>query len=87
MILDGIYYPFIHFGRVILYVWSSPPVASLSPTCTLGGTYVLHVSPDATLSIISPKYNLSKTLSPSLWRGCINNTFSRFHRDNSVVAL
>ena len=29
MILDGICYSDIHFGRVILYVWESPPVASL----------------------------------------------------------
>ena len=29
MILDGICYSVIHFGRVIIYVWSSPPVVSL----------------------------------------------------------
>ena len=29
MILDGIWYAVIHFGRAILYVWSSSPVVSL----------------------------------------------------------
>ena len=29
MILDGIYNPVIHFGRVILYVLSSPSVVCL----------------------------------------------------------
>ena len=29
MILDGVCYSDIHFGRVILYVWGSPPVFSV----------------------------------------------------------
>ena len=29
MILDGVCYSDIHVGRVILYVWGSPPVGSL----------------------------------------------------------
>ena len=71
MILDGICYPVIHSGRVILYVWSSPPVVSLSLTSAL--LYLrLLLSPasiDAslstvhgTLSIIRSSYNLFKTL-------------------------
>ena len=34
MILDGVCYPVIHFYRVILYVWRSPFVVSLSLTST-----------------------------------------------------
>ena len=30
LILDGVCYPVIHFCRVILYVWSSPPVVCVS---------------------------------------------------------
>ena len=41
-------------------------------TCTLGRTYILCISPDATLLAKRFLYNLSKTLSPSLWRGCIS---------------
>ena len=44
MVLDGVYYPVIHFCRVILQVWRSPFVVSLSLTYTLGGTYVLCVT-------------------------------------------
>ena len=77
MILDGFYYPVIHFGRVILYVWNRPPVDSLF----LASTYLVKstspsvlrrlltspVSPlDATLLIILSSYHLFKTLSPSL---------------------
>ena len=74
MIFEGIYYPVIHFRKVVLYVWCSPFVVSLSSACTLGGTYVLCVcvSPDTTLLIIRPLYHLYKTISPSLRRGCIN---------------
>ena len=35
MILDGTCYVVINFGRVILYVWSSPPVVSVSSASTL----------------------------------------------------
>ena len=52
MILDGVCYPVSHFCRVILYVWGSPPIASMSLACTLGGTSVLCVSPSATLLTI-----------------------------------
>ena len=34
MILDGVCHPVIHFYRVILYVWRSPFVVSLSLTST-----------------------------------------------------
>ena len=73
MVLDGVCYPVIHFCRVILYVWCNPLfVVSLSLACNLGGTYVRCVAPDATLLMIRSVYNISKTISPSLWRGCIN---------------
>ena len=29
MILDGVLYSVLHFGRVILYVWNSPVLVSL----------------------------------------------------------
>ena len=35
MILDGACYSDIHFGRIILYVWESPPVVSLFLTSTV----------------------------------------------------
>ena len=81
MILDGICYPVIHFGRVILYAWSSPFVVSLFLASTLLYLRVLSspdvyrrlcVSPHAALLIIRPSCHLLKTLSPFLWRGCIN---------------
>ena len=73
MILDGVCYSDIHFGRIILYVWRSPPVVSFSQTCTLDGTYGFCVSPQSKLLIIISPFNcLSKTLSPSLWRGCFD---------------
>ena len=59
MILDGICYPVIHFGRVILYVWSSPPVVSIFLANTLLYVRVFSsqgiyrrtcVSPDAPLT-------------------------------------
>ena len=49
MILDEVFYYVIYFGRAVLYVWGSPLVVSLFLACTLGGTYVSCVSPDATL--------------------------------------
>ena len=73
IILDRVYYPVIHFCRVIIYVvWRSSFVVSLSLACTLGGTYALCVSLDATLLVICSSYHLFKTLSPSFWRGCFN---------------
>ena len=41
MILDGIFHPVIHFGRVILYIGSSPSVASLSLASTLFNIRIL----------------------------------------------
>ena len=38
MILDGISYPVIHFGRVILYVWSSTFTVSF-----LFGKYLVNL--------------------------------------------
>ena len=36
----GFVTPPIHFGRVILYVWSSPFLSVFYATCALGSTYV-----------------------------------------------
>ena len=45
MILDGVYYyPVIHFCRVILYLWCSPFVVSLSLASTLLNLRVLSSS-------------------------------------------
>ena len=35
MVLDGVCYSTIHFGRVILHEWESPPVVSLLLTSTV----------------------------------------------------
>ena len=45
MILDGVCYPFIHFCWVILYVWFSPSVSSLSVCLSLASTLVRVPSP------------------------------------------
>ena len=36
MLLDGVCYSAMHFGRIILYVWGSPPVVSLFTDVYLG---------------------------------------------------
>ena len=36
MILDGVCYSVIHFGRVTLYVWCNPFIVSLSLVSTPG---------------------------------------------------
>ena len=81
MILDGVYYPgVIHLGRVILYVWSSPLVVSLSQRVSCYVYEYFHpetsidvscVFPHAML-IISPSHHLFKTCSPNRWQGRIN---------------
>ena len=43
----------------------------------LSSTFVSWVSPDAALLVIRNLYNISKTLSPSLWQWCINTLPSR----------
>ena len=55
--------PSIHFGRVILSVWSSPFQSVFYATCTLDGTYVPCVFPNDTLLIQYALYIISlKTL-------------------------
>ena len=44
MILDGVCYPVVQFCRVILYVWRSPFVVSLSLTGTSIDYRVLSVA-------------------------------------------
>ena len=79
MVLDGICYSAVHFCRVILCVWRSPFVVSLFLASTLYEYFrlrtsfgVLCVSSSCCAIIIRPLNQLFKTLSPSLWRGCIN---------------
>ena len=48
MILDGVCYSDIHFGRVILYVWGSPRVVSIFLSTVLPVEYsCLRASIDA----------------------------------------
>ena len=68
---------------VILFLWSSPPVVSIF-LLWRGPCYVYEffrpetfidascVSPHHATLRIRPSFYLFKTLSPSLWRGCIN---------------
>ena len=44
MILDRVCYPVILFGRVVLYLWRSPPVLSQSVCLSLASTLVRVLS-------------------------------------------
>ena len=52
MILDGVSYSVIHLVGSYYTCGVAPSSQSSSLTCTLGGTYVSCVSPDATLLMI-----------------------------------
>ena len=67
MIFYKICNPIIHLGRVMLYVWSSPPVVCLSWRVPWASDEY-----PATILIIRPLYHTLKNLSPSIWRGCMN---------------
>ena len=77
MIVDGVCYFAIHFGRVILYEWRSPLIVKSFLASTLLLKYFrLRASTDAcasplitTLSTISSSNHIFETLSPFLWRG------------------
>ena len=69
----GFITPPIHFGRVILYVWSSPFLSVFYATCTLDGTYAPLCFPQCfAVDTIRSIHHLSQDSRPSLWRGCIN---------------
>ena len=65
--LDGVCYSDIHFRRVILYVWGSPPVVSLLLTSAV-------LSAEYQCSAVNDTFDTSflQDSWPSFWRGCIS---------------
>ena len=78
MILDGVCYPVIHFFRVISSRMVEPSCSqsSLDEYCIFWSFTRRLCLPLQGYAIVRSPYHVSKTLSPSLWRGCFSTLVS-----------